>query len=413
MMLTRCPACQTVFRLHPDQLHARNGEVRCGHCFNPFNALQHQVGTPEDARTDADHHPQPPAGIFREPTIAVAAATLHPPAASNASDALDFELPEFPPFDAVPEPQTAPPIGAETRNTMTARPSAEGLVSTSAASAPREEMLPEPFGALDDKTTRDASETPAEATALPEVIRSGRRAGFDADEAGPASALEQPQSAEATPAPETPSTAEPADEAIPTLWANAADSAGSPEAKSAEARHVNLDHLDATYGRPRRKSSPLLRTLGGMAVGLLTGTLAVQSIYLFRTEIARELPGLRPALEAACASVHCEVPLPRDIALIGIETSDLQSEPGHPGRYVLHSSVRNRADYPQAWPHLELTLTDATETPVSRRTLPPSEWVPSAQLGPNFGARTTIPVRLPFDLAGASPTGYRVYIFFP
>ena len=42
-MLTRCPACQTVFRLRPEQLHARRGEVRCGHCFHPFNALEHAL----------------------------------------------------------------------------------------------------------------------------------------------------------------------------------------------------------------------------------------------------------------------------------------------------------------------------------------------------------------------------------
>lgn len=43
MMITRCPACQTVFRLRPEQLHARGGEVRCGHCFHPFNALENTV----------------------------------------------------------------------------------------------------------------------------------------------------------------------------------------------------------------------------------------------------------------------------------------------------------------------------------------------------------------------------------
>jgi predicted Zn finger-like uncharacterized protein len=35
MMITRCPACQTVFRLRPEQLHARGGEVRCGRGQRP------------------------------------------------------------------------------------------------------------------------------------------------------------------------------------------------------------------------------------------------------------------------------------------------------------------------------------------------------------------------------------------
>ena len=50
MMLTRCPACQTVFRLRPEQLHARGGEVRCGHCFHPFNALENTVEVRDDGQ---------------------------------------------------------------------------------------------------------------------------------------------------------------------------------------------------------------------------------------------------------------------------------------------------------------------------------------------------------------------------
>ncbi|MRR56868.1 MAG: DUF3426 domain-containing protein [Deltaproteobacteria bacterium] len=38
-MLTRCPACETTFRITPEQLKARQGRVRCGHCQHVFNAL--------------------------------------------------------------------------------------------------------------------------------------------------------------------------------------------------------------------------------------------------------------------------------------------------------------------------------------------------------------------------------------
>ncbi len=39
MMLTRCPACGTTFRVSPEQLKARAGKVRCGQCQSQFNAL--------------------------------------------------------------------------------------------------------------------------------------------------------------------------------------------------------------------------------------------------------------------------------------------------------------------------------------------------------------------------------------
>lgn len=402
MMLTRCPACQTVFRLHPAQLRARNGEVRCGHCFNPFNALQHRIDAPDEGKGNADG-PPPRASANHEPTVAAAAEALHHPERTSAGDALDFELPEFPPFDSTPVTDTTLLVEPEARAFGIEPSTIEEPTATSAAFVPMDEESSNASARFAEDTTPDALR-PA---AMPEVIRAARRSPSEIEQAEPEAPATSPQPGHDPAGSKAPSADEGPPEAIPALWAAEAETPVS------EARHVNLDHLDATYGRPRRKASPWIRTLGGMAAGLLTGTLAVQSIYLFRTDVSRQLPGLRPMLEAACANFHCEVPLPQDIGQIGIETSDLQSEPGHPGRYVLHSSVKNRADYPQAWPHLELTLTDATDTPVARRTLAPAEWVPAGQLGPSFTARTTIAVRLPFELDGASPTGYRVYVFYP
>mgnify|MGYP003494274903 CR=1 FL=1 len=50
MMLTRCPTCSTAFRVTSEQLKARAGKVRCGHCSAVFNALE----TLEDAPPAAE-----------------------------------------------------------------------------------------------------------------------------------------------------------------------------------------------------------------------------------------------------------------------------------------------------------------------------------------------------------------------
>ena len=39
-MLTRCPHCQTAFRVTSEQLKLRQGQVRCGECRGVFNALE-------------------------------------------------------------------------------------------------------------------------------------------------------------------------------------------------------------------------------------------------------------------------------------------------------------------------------------------------------------------------------------
>lgn len=89
MMLTRCPGCGTAFRVTPDQLKARAGKVRCGHCSAVFNALE----TLEDT---------PPAGAAAE-----AAASPAEPASPPLVETPFSE----PPFDdGPPAPTPAEPL---------------------------------------------------------------------------------------------------------------------------------------------------------------------------------------------------------------------------------------------------------------------------------------------------------------
>lgn len=45
-MLTRCPNCETRFRITPEQLKLRQGKVRCGECQHIFNALDALIDEP-------------------------------------------------------------------------------------------------------------------------------------------------------------------------------------------------------------------------------------------------------------------------------------------------------------------------------------------------------------------------------
>lgn len=309
MMLTRCPACQTVFRLRPEQLQARGGEVRCGQCYRPFNALEHALEMPAE--------PAPPPA---------------PPPAAQADD-------------------TPPP------------------------------------------------------RIFPGVLRSGRRPPPPGPLADTDALPVTPAAASGTPAP-----AEPEPEEAPPPAAIRDEAADTLDAAHHE---PDLARLDATYGRPQRKAHPVLKALGGLLVIALTALLGAQGTYLYRMEIARELPGLRPLLAEACAHFGCTIPYPQDAERIAIEASDLQSEPGKRGHYLLHATLNNRAEYPQRWPHLELTLTDAGDKPISRRVLAPAEWQSRGETREAFPARTAVELRLSFQVPGLAPTGYRIYAFYP
>lgn len=57
-IITRCPTCETAFRVTPEQLEAANGMVRCGNCIGVFNAPEHEVLSPTEPPTETKN-PEP------------------------------------------------------------------------------------------------------------------------------------------------------------------------------------------------------------------------------------------------------------------------------------------------------------------------------------------------------------------
>jgi predicted Zn finger-like uncharacterized protein len=103
MMHARCPACQTVFRVRPEQLRAHHGRVRCGHCYTPFDALEHlqddaSASPPRQLTSSATPGTNPE----NTPLDAEALAPIAPVEAApppSGFDALEFGLIDAPRVD--------------------------------------------------------------------------------------------------------------------------------------------------------------------------------------------------------------------------------------------------------------------------------------------------------------------------
>ena len=133
-----------------------------------------------------------------------------------------------------------------------------------------------------------------------------------------------------------------------------------------------------------------------------------QLAYHFRTEVVLRLP----AAAALYSSLAIEVPLPQDAALVSIETSDLQSDNGR-GLFVLNATLKNRATHAQAWPSLELTLTDVNDKVVARRVIGAADYLSPGSPQAAFPANGETSVRLWIEASGIGAAGYRLYIFYP
>jgi len=336
-MKTRCPACQTTFRVTPEQLKARVGKVRCGQCQTVFNALDSLVE----------------------------ASLSTPPQVPKAG-------PKVLPSTILPEVIFVPPPPMATTETVEF-----GKIDT--ANAPFKEEVEAHDFPLDMEIPQEEIVEEATAEKFEEAPEDDSHVLSEtaAQELGKATGLILPRE-----------TAE-----IPgySKWAEG----------------VMYAHEPAQTSKPPR-------WLFALASVLLVLALAGQVIFRFRSELAITVPSLKPALEVFSQALSTDLPLPRHVELVSIEASDLQNDPARGNLLVLNATLRNRAAYEQAYPSLELSLTDTADAAIARRVLPPTEYL-SAKNPANqpFKANTDVAVRLWIEARDISAAGYRLYVFYP
>ena len=81
---------------------------------------------------------------------------------------------------------------------------------------------------------------------------------------------------------------------------------------------------------------------------------------------------------------------------------------------TLTTVVKNKADFAQAHPALELTLTDARDQPIARRVLRPRDYL-EAKAAEQSGipANGEVIARVRIDSSALGASGYRVFVFYP
>ena len=296
LMRTRCPGCNTVFRVTPEQLRVKQGKVRCGQCQLVFNAFD--VLITEDADTPLETH----------------------------------------------RPDQSPEL-------------ANIAVEDSFAPAPAPAPAPEPEPEPEPISPHEPTERVDEST------QAARQAGLVAAR-------------------------ELSDTPAYNRWADGTLASNSL----------------GTFNEPDRSAAwPYV-----LVALLLSGALIAQLMLHFKSELVQRYPNLRGAFE----SVAVDVPLPRNYELVTIESSDLQSDNAR-GLLVLQASLHNRAQYDQAWPALELTLTDTQDAVLSRRVLSVDDYLSPGSKPPAFSANAEFPIRLWIEAKELGAAGYRLYVFYP
>jgi hypothetical protein len=107
----------------------------------------------------------------------------------------------------------------------------------------------------------------------------------------------------------------------------------------------------------------------------------------------------------------CTLSLPKNLALLQIIGSDLQTEAS--GRLRLTLTLGNRASHAQAWPVLLLTLTDQRNRPLARRSFAPSEYLGDARrIAEGIPPRSEQPLSLPLSVRDLAPMGFDLQLAY-
>lgn len=172
--------------------------------------------------------------------------------------------------------------------------------------------------------------------------------------------------------------------------------------------------IDDLATDPKFKKNKVKLNVWSLLLCLLLITLAVlQSIYFLRTKIAAEYPQFKPYLAQACSYLQCTIDLPKNAELFSIDDSDMQESEQYAKVIDFSSLLINNANYIQAYPNIELTLTDTDDRPVVRRLIKPGEYLKNgANMAAGMASKDEVRVKLAINVSDLSVAGYRVLLAY-
>lgn len=371
-LITRCPACGTMFKVVTDQLKVSQGWVRCGQCAEVFDASMNLL--PGEAAS------LPPSAFVPDEVPAV----QEPPRSQNVQEP-EEALQELP--DAPAEPEWAP-----------ARSFADRASLTPAQSEPD-----------------DAAQGGAE----------------DFDPAGWKRALNDRQQDETSalyvdaPSVDTPPLDTPPSRPELVRTEAAEDESGFESADGADPEAPP----DVSFVRDARRKAfwkkPLARWSLGLLSLVLLAALAMQWLMQQKDSLAALEPRLVPLLQALCGQLHCEIRPPRHIDSLVIDSSSFNKIGAD--AYRLSFTLKNTGAIPLEIPSVEVTLTDTQDRAVLRRVLVPVQFGASTAI---LAAQSELAGVVSMKVSGdgnravSSPpssepsaplrvAGYRVLAFYP
>ena len=439
--ITRCPKCSTAFRISDAHLQSAKGVVRCGSCLSVFNATEHiefkstgsidnQVvaPTPATPQPESEHPQEPPPsaaddddGQDDEPSEGTSTAEDDDQdvdddeawALELLKDDSETEI-QLKKIVVVPTEQPTPtptPTPAEYDAHQDYQDELD-LIGIDTEASAHDELDPfaddaDPFKALDelwgDERPSDTAPPPESVGPLklpPEPEQpEPESAEDDTVPHAPHLAAEQPQQNEAP--------AEPAPAPAP---APTSSNATQDNHKLHQNMIAAIEPDALEIGWQENRQSWRRRLLWPvLVIGALLGVIA-QVAWLEFHRLNRVEP-YRSMYAVACQVLNCELPELRDLKAVQATNLVVRTHPQLEDTLLVDVILQNNARFPQVFPALQLTFTDARNNPIATR-----RFGPDVYLGGELAGEDSMPVKQPIHIAleitdpGQNAVGYNIAI---
>jgi predicted Zn finger-like uncharacterized protein len=388
MLYTRCPECETTFRITEGALQQARGQVRCGRCTHIFDAHQSLTDRLPDTENENDVD------------VEVSQGAAAPASSAGSDDATEAErvkaaasgTDDDPPGETlVTEPAGGKAQSAETTVGSNDIERASAPIDTTSLESESESESESEDSIVGPSVMPAAGEqhaSMADITAAPD----------DAGSPGDSSADESPERLVAEPVPAADSVSAAPDESVMSADEIEAVLKGPLLGPSSEWLDGSVD------AQPRSKLWVLAACLALVALGL-------QGIHQFRSSLARNAL-FGPVLQGTYALFgHTLIP---DWSVdqyelldwVAVEDGGQQSQ----RNLIIRSRLRNGADYAQPYPLVHLRLLNRWEEAVGARLFSPDEYMDDASSDKLMGAGEVVAAELILVDPGADTYGFELAV---
>jgi len=151
------------------------------------------------------------------------------------------------------------------------------------------------------------------------------------------------------------------------------------------------------FARAHRAPSGSPGWIWKTGIAALVPLLLAQIAWGQRNELL-ENPNARAWLERGCTYLHCKLPLAREADSFTLLSRDVRPHPSVSNALIISATLRNDAEVAQAFPTVEITLTDLDEQRIAMRRFKPSEYLGDARTL-NAGLAAHASTALVFEVA--------------